>query len=83
VSEATTSSDKVLAWYLRSLADYDTHRGWMGGDGRVLALCGAQFVPKPTVREVGERLVDGSPELALPPVPEQVCPACERERNGR
>jgi hypothetical protein len=55
----------------------------MGGDGRVLALCGAQFVPKPTVRVVGERLVDGSPELVLPPVPEQVCPACQRERNSR
>jgi hypothetical protein len=85
MGETTTCSDKFLAWYLRSLADYDTHRGWMGGGGRVLALCGAQFIPKPTVRVVGEppgRLVDGLPELALPPVPEQVCPACQREGNG-
>ncbi|MGH3800095.1 MAG: hypothetical protein ACRDTD_08200 [Pseudonocardiaceae bacterium] len=86
MGETTTSSDKSLAWYLRSLADDDTHRGWLGGDGRVLALCGAQFIPKPTVRVIGEppgRLVDGPPELPIAPVPEQICPACQRERNGR
>ena len=85
MSETTTSSEKSLAWYLRSLADYDTHRGWLGGDGAVLALCGASFIPKPTVRVVGDppgRLVDGPPELALPPVPEQVCPDCRREAGG-
>ncbi|HET9255548.1 MAG TPA: helix-turn-helix transcriptional regulator, partial [Pseudonocardiaceae bacterium] len=26
---------------VRSLADHDTHRGWLGGDGAVQALCGA------------------------------------------
>jgi hypothetical protein len=79
VSETTTSSEKFLAWYLRSLADHDTHRGWLGGDGSVLALCGAQFVPKPTVRQVGQRFVGGFPDLGLPPIPEQVCPECQRD----
>lgn len=86
MGETTTFSDKSRAWYLRSLVDQDTHRGWLGGDGRVLALCGAHFIPKPTVRVVGEppgQLIDGPPELALPPVPEQICPDCQRERNGR
>ncbi|HET9258171.1 MAG TPA: hypothetical protein VFO16_23650 [Pseudonocardiaceae bacterium] len=75
----------TLRWYLRSLADHDTHRGWLGGDGAVLALCGASFTPKPTLRVVGEppgQLVDGPPELALPPFPEQACPECQREGNG-
>lgn len=75
-----------MAWYLRSLADHDTHRGWLGGDGSVLALCGASFIPKPTLRVVGEPpgwLVDGPPELPLAPLAEQICQACQRERNGR
>ncbi|HET9253781.1 MAG TPA: hypothetical protein VFO16_01085 [Pseudonocardiaceae bacterium] len=86
MTKTTTTSEKSLAWYLRSLADHDTHRGWIGTDGSVLALCGAEFIPKPTVRVVGEppgRLADGPPELALPPLPEQVCPDCEREGKGR
>jgi hypothetical protein len=86
MGETTTPADGVLSWYLRSLADHDTHRGRLSADGAVIALSGARFIPKPAVRVVGEppgRLVDGPPELALPPVPEQVCPACQRERNGR
>lgn len=58
----TTSSEKSLAWYLRSLADHDTHRRRLSANGGVIALCGARFIPKPTVRVVGEppgRLVDG------------------------
>jgi hypothetical protein len=69
MGEATTPADRTPAWYLRSLADHDTHRGWLGGDGAVLALCGASFTPKPTLRVVGAppgRLVDGPPELVLP-----------------
>ncbi|HET9256055.1 MAG TPA: hypothetical protein VFO16_12750 [Pseudonocardiaceae bacterium] len=85
MGETTTSSDKSLAWYLRSLADYDTHRGWLGGDGAVLALCGASFTPKPTLRVVGDppgQLVDGPPELPLAPLAEQVCPDCRREAGS-
>jgi hypothetical protein len=70
-------SETVSRWYLRSLADHDTHRGWLGGDGSVLALCGASFIPKPTVRQVGQRLVDGFLDLGVPPVPEQICPSCQ------
>jgi hypothetical protein len=86
VTETTTSSDKSLSWYLQSFADHDTHRGWLGGDGAVLALCGVNFVPKPTLRVLGEppgQLVDAPPELALPPIPEQVRPGCRREGSGR
>ncbi|HEX6402141.1 MAG TPA: hypothetical protein VF003_03095 [Pseudonocardiaceae bacterium] len=85
MSETTTTSEKSLSWYLRSLADHDTHRGWMR-NGTVLALCGASFIPRLTLRVVGEppgQLVDGPPELGITPVPEQVCPACQREGNGR
>ncbi len=78
MGDTTAPPDRTLAWYLRSLADQDTHRGWMSGDGTVLALCGVEFAPKPTVRLVGQRLVDGFPDLGSPPVPEQVCPECER-----
>jgi len=80
MGEITTSSDTKLSWYLRSLADHDTHRGRLGGDGTVLALCGASFTPRPTMRVVGQhpgRLAAGPPELALAPIPEQVCRDCE------
>jgi hypothetical protein len=76
MDDTTAPPGKSLRWYLRSLADHDTHRGWMGTGGSVLALCGAEFTPKPTVRLVGQRLVDGFPDLGSPPVPEQVCPDC-------
>lgn len=69
MNTTTPSCSGRLAWYLRSLADHDTHRGWLGGDGAVLALCGARFTPKPTVRVVGEppgRLVDGPPNWRYP-----------------
>jgi hypothetical protein len=77
MGDTTAPPDKTLAWYLRSLADHDTHRGWMCGDGVVLAVCGAEFTPKPTVRAVGNRLVEGFLELGSPPVPEQVCLDCK------
>jgi hypothetical protein len=76
-------SGTTSKWYLRSLADHDTHRGWLGTDGSVLALCGAEFIPKPTVRQVGQRLVDGFPDLGVPPVPEQVCPYCQEKAASR
>jgi hypothetical protein len=58
----------------------------MGGDGSVLTLCGQSFTPRPTLRVVGPppgQLVDGPPELPIAPVPEQICLACQHERNGR
>jgi len=76
-------SETTSRWYLRSLADHDTHRGWLGGDGSVLALCGARFTPKPTVRQVGQRLVDGFPDLGSRPIPEQICPACKGKAASR
>jgi hypothetical protein len=78
MGETTTPPDKTLGWYLRSLADHDTHRGWMSG-GAVLAVCDAEFTPKPTVRIVRNRLVEGFLELGSPPVPEQVCLDCKRD----
>lgn len=76
-----------MSWYLRSLADYDTHQGELRTDGTVLARCGASFTPRPTLKVVGPppgTLVTGN--LALkgnPPDPEQVCPDCGRDGGGR
>jgi hypothetical protein len=33
MGESRTPPDRTLAWYLRSQADQDTHRGRMGEDG--------------------------------------------------
>ena len=82
MGNTTTSPDKSLSWYLRSLSDQDTHQGSIREDGTVLARCGALFTPRPTLKVVGSppgELVTG--ELALkghPPDPEQVCPQCQR-----
>jgi hypothetical protein len=83
ISSPGAPSGITSKWYLLSLADHDTHRGWVGGDGAVLALCGAQFIPKPTVRQVGQRLVDGFPDLGSPPIREQVCQVCQGAGVGR
>ena len=78
----STSPNKGLTWYLRSLGDHDTHCGRMRDGGTVLACCGAQFIPRPTLKVVGPppgTLTTG--DLALkgsPPDPEQVCPQCQR-----
>jgi hypothetical protein len=77
MSDTTAPAGKSLGWFLRSLADHDTHRAdGVRAEGNVLALCGVEFTPKPTVRLVGKRFVDGFPDLGSPPVPEQVCPDC-------
>lgn len=71
-----------MSWYLRSRGDQDTHQGQLRDDGTVLALCGARFTPRPTLRIAGPapgELVEGP--LALkgnPPDPDQVCPECTR-----
>ncbi|MGH3974081.1 MAG: hypothetical protein ACRDS9_12280 [Pseudonocardiaceae bacterium] len=82
MGKTTTSPEKSLIWYLRSLGDHDTHHGRMRDDGTVLARCGALFTPRPTLRVVGPppgQLVPGGLALrARPPDPDQVCPECER-----
>ncbi|MGH3885991.1 MAG: hypothetical protein ACRDSZ_05355 [Pseudonocardiaceae bacterium] len=55
-------------WYLRSMADHDTHRGLMSG-GSVDAVCGIRFTPRP-VAFGGEALA------GEPPDPDQICPQC-------
>jgi hypothetical protein len=55
VGETTAPLDEALRWYLRSLGDRDTHCGWLGCDGGVLALRGASFTPFPD-------RVSGSPQ---------------------
>jgi hypothetical protein len=61
-----------VSWYLRSLADRDTHRGNYSIVTRsVHALCGIEFVPRV--------LLLGGPALPGSPLdPEQVCPVCAR-----
>ena len=61
-----------MSWYLRSMADYDTHYGEFKG-GIVTATCGAQFWPR--VLTFDHRALRG-----YPPDPDQVCPACHRIR---
>ncbi|MGH3693873.1 MAG: hypothetical protein ACRDRX_07775 [Pseudonocardiaceae bacterium] len=88
MSETTTTpSDKSLAWYLRSLADHDTHRGQLGDDDTVLARCGVSFTPRPTLRVAGRppgTLVAGPAALrGSPPDPDQVCGECQRGGGAR
>lgn len=60
------------AWFLRSMADADTHRGAYSLATRsVHAVCGIEFIP----RRLG---LDGE-RISLPghpPDADQVCPAC-------
>ncbi|MGH3821583.1 MAG: hypothetical protein ACRDRA_01870 [Pseudonocardiaceae bacterium] len=35
MGDTTTSPDKTLSWYLRSLSDHDTHHGSMREDGTI------------------------------------------------
>jgi hypothetical protein len=63
-------------WYLRSLADRDTHCGELRADGSVCALCGVEFVPR--------ALPLGDPALPVSPLdPDQVCPACRGAKAAR
>jgi hypothetical protein len=64
-------------WYLRSLADADTHLGSYSTVTRsVHALCGVEFLPRP--------LPLGGPALPGSPLdPDQVCPACRGAKAAR
>lgn len=66
------------AWFLRSLADRDTHRGlYSPGTRSVHARCGVEFVPL--------RLGLSGDRLALagwPPDPDQICPVCAGRPNA-
>lgn len=61
------------SWYLRTLADQDTHRGELQPDGTVLAACGAAFRPA-RLYQLGSLALPGGPAD-----PDQICPACYRE----
>jgi hypothetical protein len=81
MNEITAPPEKSLRWYLRSLADQDTHCRWMSTDDSVLALRSASFTPRPTLRVIGPppgQLVDGPRTLPMAPIPVQVRPACQR-----
>jgi hypothetical protein len=52
-SSETDNQPPASAWYLRSLADQDTHCGRLRGDGTVQSLCGARFTLRPTLQVVG------------------------------
>jgi DNA polymerase III epsilon subunit-like protein len=48
-----------VSWYLRSIADYDTHHGELQPDATVAARCGIQFTPR--------RLPRGNARVMLEP----------------
>lgn len=66
-----TSPVRSPLWFLRSLADADTHKGTYSTVTRsVHAVCGIEFVPR-------ELPVTSSPALpANPQDPAQVCQRC-------
>ncbi|MGH3827058.1 MAG: hypothetical protein ACRDQX_07770 [Pseudonocardiaceae bacterium] len=67
----------MMAWYLRSLGDRDTHRaGLMHPDGTVTAACGIRFQPPEFLR--GTTALRGEP-----PDPDQICPGCRRNVGAR
>ncbi|HZA19196.1 MAG TPA: hypothetical protein VE645_20335 [Pseudonocardiaceae bacterium] len=57
-------------WYLRSMADGDTHRGALQRNGYVLARCGTRFAPR--LAAYGRLALPG-----YPLDPAQVCPKCK------
>lgn len=66
------------AWFLRSLADRDTHRGDYSIVTRsVHAVCGIEFEPL--------KRTNGAPIVLVPfpPDPQQVCPECKRGSGSR
>lgn len=65
--------DVMISWYLRSMADYDTHYGKLRQDGIVKAECGTEFLPR--ILAFGRVSLPGTP-----PDPDQVCPECLRTR---
>jgi hypothetical protein len=58
-----------VSWYLRSIADHDTHHGELQPDGTVAARCGIQFAPRPLPR--GNLALAGHPYDH-----DQICAAC-------
>jgi hypothetical protein len=68
----TVAESPSVSWYLRSLADADTHRGSYSTVTRsVHAVCGEEFVPI--------ILTNGAPIMIWVPVdPAQICPECRR-----
>jgi hypothetical protein len=66
-----------VSWYLRSLADADTHLGSYSTVTRsVHTLCGVEFVPR--------KLPLGGPALPGSPLdPDQVCSACRGTKATR
>lgn len=62
-----------MSWYLRSMADYDTHYGELNPDGIVRAECGAALVPR--VLAFDRLSLPGHPRD-----PEQICQECQRTR---
>lgn len=62
-----------MTWFLRSLADRDTHRGkWSPVTRSVFAACGVEFVPLQLMRN--RITLPGEPSD-----PAQVCPACRAD----
>jgi hypothetical protein len=66
----------TVPWYLRSMADGDTHCGALQRDGSVLARCGARFAPR--LAAYGRLELPG-----YPLDPDQVCPRCRTQANPR
>jgi hypothetical protein len=67
-----TSSNNRAAWFLRSMANHDTHRGIYSPATRsVHAHCGVEFQPLP-VGLHGDRIA----LPGRPPDPDQICPTC-------
>jgi hypothetical protein len=66
------------AWFVRSLADHDTHRGIYSPATRsVHAVCGVEFTPLPLGLHGHRIALQGQP-----PDPEQVCPTCRDARRA-
>lgn len=73
ISDKVRSGSTPASWYLRTLADQDTHRGEPQMDGTVLAVCGAVFRPR-ALYLLGSLALPGGPAD-----PDQICPACYSE----
>ncbi len=65
----------MTLWWLRSMADHDTHRGLKSG-GSVDAACGIRFAPRPVA--FGGEALPGEP-----PDPDQICPQCLLVQGAR
>ncbi len=68
------------SWYLRSMADQDTHLGpaLLSPNGTVAAICGIEFTPKPLGLSGDRVALSGEP-----PDPDQICLQCKERRGSR